>query len=400
MEHVRFCVLAWLLAACAQHPSGIAIDAGPREANDADVTLDPSGCVADQVFTLGHDGEAHPGRIVGLAASVDSFGIVWNELRASVGQVDVYGIRLSSTGVLGPEQAITMNASRERAPAIVSLDGTWIAAWVDNSSGENDLRARALSAELAPIGAQQDISDTRELDEDSPSFAPQGSALLLGWIETDPSSGASVLRMRALGADAVPFAAPSTASSTRPAPFASGELSDGPALLWADPDTKDVMLQKITTEGATRGTTSVISLESNADGTLDAALTPAGGAVVFGALVSGARREVRFRALDASGAPIDTERVIGAGSDASIAAFAGGFAVSYRASSFRSAPPQIRIAFVTALGDVIVQAAVADALDEGGRTSVRASGDGQLAIAWADRSVSGTDVRAALVSCR
>jgi hypothetical protein len=145
-----------------------------------------------------------------------------------------------------------------------------------------------------------------------------------------------------------------------------------------------------------------LNAESNADGTVDAAFV-GGGAVVFGALVEASLRQVRFRAVDDMGAPLGDERALtvfpSVGTDASIAAFAGGYVVTYRRLPGEGMPAQIRLLLVTELGDVVSETTVADAAVSGGRTTVRVSGEGRMAVSWADVIEGATVVRLALLRC-
>ncbi len=382
-------------------------DAAARDANldgaangsDGAITGLPA-CTAafEDVHKLGNDLDS-TSRIVGLAASSASFAIVWHERREGTAQVDLYGRALSSAGVLGIEQRLTSSSSQETPPAVASVGSTWIASWVDNTVGNAfDVRALALDAALASSGAVRDISSTAALRESNTAFV-LGSSGLLAWVEEDLTLGTRTARARPLDASASPTAAAETASAVgqRPSQIASGTLADGPVLIWMEAGT--IVMQPITTSGATRLLASRLDAESNAEGAVDAALGANGGAVVFGALVDGVRHEIRFRALDASGALVGDERVLAAGTDASIAAFAGGYAVSYRAPASGETPAEVRLAFVDELGTVLRETPIVQALPEGGRTTLRVSGDGQIAIAWADRSSTSTDVRVAFVRC-
>ena len=111
----------------------------------------------------------------------------------------------------------------------------------------------------------------------------------------------------------------------------------------------------------------------------------------------------RSRACDSAGACAGAERPLVSppttASDASIAAFAGGFAVSYRADNGDGMGPQIMLALVDFIGEVHETIPVAPAAATGGRTTIRVTGTGDLAIAWADEGAASTDLFAQVIPC-
>ncbi len=210
-------------------------------------------------------------------------------------------------------------------------------------------------------------------------------------------------RTRAVSSSGAPTAAAQAASASdrRPGALAGGQSGSGPLLIWTEGSagTGDVYLQPLNSSGAMQGTATAITMEANADGTLDAVVFPSGGAIVFGALVDGVHPEVRFRAIDDTGMPTGDERVLGTGKDGSIAAFAGGFVVSYRTVASGTTPPEIHVLLVSALGDVVEDIMLVQAAPSGGRTTIRVSGDGQIAVTWANATDTGVDVQLAFLSC-
>jgi hypothetical protein len=361
-------------------------------------TLDPS-----HVWKIGRDVSGD--RTVGLAAGGDAFGLVWTQVPTDGAVPEVHGVRLSSTGELGSPQQISEPPGAKRPPTVAAVGTTWIAAWVDNSEDAFEVRTRALASDLSVSAATSvnTVTDTPTALEDNPLFIETSSGLMLAWVEDDMVALTRTARDRMLDTMGVPSGAAQTASAAerQPGQLAGGELASGPHLVWTEgmDGIGEVYLQPLTSSGASDGAATAISAEANADGTIDAVLHPSGGAVVFGALVDGVRSEVRFRAFDGDGTPSGDERVMGNGSDASIASFAGGYAISYRAAASETTPPQIHLLLADLVGDVVEDLIIADAAPSGGRTTVRVSGDGQIAVAWADRADPGTDIDVALITC-
>lgn len=426
MQYARAAVLAAsVLFGCDGKPPPIPLDGGQRDAGRRDAGPRDAGPARDAFVpdadaasiqppdagppscTVGPD-DVHkvatdlPGdRVIALAAAGDGFGLVFTALPEGAASAEVHGVRLSSSGDLGTLSAITAPPGRKQTPVVGALGTTWVSAWVDNDPDTFEVRTRALATDLAPTGASAAyLTATPAVGESGPTMLVGSGGALVAWIADDGTTRS--VRAQRVGADGAPIGASAVASSGhRFGALVLGELAAGPALLY--PTTEDtaggpetrVYVQGLTAAGAMRGGALRIDQEGNADGTVDAALFPSGGAVVFGVLVGGVRSEVRFRALDGEGGLVGDERILAQGTDASIAAFAGGYAVSYRASA---SPAEIRLLLVSNLGDVVAELPVAQAQLAGGRTTVRVSGDGNIAVAWADTDTQ-TAISVARVAC-
>lgn len=412
--------VAFLLVACGESPppipldaarpdGGVPRDAGSRDggaldagdAGDAGSTVRPDGgipgtptCVAGETQKLGDDRMGD--RTVGLAAGTSGFGLAWNAVPDGEALSHLHAAALSPTGVLGPTQRLTTTIATRRPVTLAAVGESWLASWVDNDPETFEVRTMALTSELAP-GTAHHVTATAA-GEDSPVLLARAAGTLLAWVETDGTS--RVARAVPLDEGGAPMGSAATASapSHQPGALALGELRAGPVLVYTSTlaDGTSVFVQKLNDAGGTRGQPSAIDTEGNAVASLDAALGRDGGAVVFDAVVGGVRREVRFRALDEEGAPVGDERVLAEGTGASIAAFAGGYAVSYRASG---SPAEIRVLFVSQLGEVVAELPVAQGANRGGRTTVRVSADGQIAVAWADTQDAGTALRVVHLAC-
>ncbi len=381
-------------------------DAGHRDAGRPDQDAGPPTCTIDptHVWKIAHEDVASD-RTVGLAAGGSAFGVVFTQAPAGGTTPEVHGLRLSSDGTLGTPQQITQPPGAKRPPTLAAVGTAWVASWVDNGSSTFEVRTRALASDLSVASGStvHDITATATALEDNPVLIESSSGLLLAWVEDDMTALTRTARTRALDITGAPTADAQTASgdARTPGQLALGEIGSGPVLLWTEGSAGagEVYVQLLRSSGATSGTATPISTEANADGTIDAVLHPSGGAVVFGALVGGVRSEVRFRPLDTAGAPTSDERVLATGTDASIAAFAGGYAISYRAAASGTTPPEVHLLLVDAVGDVVDDIVVSQAAEHGGRTTVRVSGDGQIAVAWADQAETGTNIQLAHIAC-
>lgn len=417
-------LVTWVVSGCDGQPPPLPLQDGGRRDGGHDAAVSPDsgppadGAVPDSGFVVPRDagppsctlapGDVHKlasdragDRIVGLAATGDGFGLVFTAVPEGGAIAEVYGVRLSSAGMVGALHPITAPPGRKNPPTVGAVGTSWVAGWVDNAMGTFEVSARALAEDLSPAGASAAyLTATPTIGETGPVFFVGSEGPLLAWIADDGTTRA--VHAQRVGADGAPIGASAIASSAhRPAAIALGELAGGPALAYpapeitaGGPETR-VYVQGLMDDGAARGVPARIDEEGNADGTIDAALSPSGGAIVFGALVGGVGRQVRFRRVDGDGARVGDERILASGSDASIAAFAGGYAVSYRASA---APAEIRLLLVSDLGEVLDELPIAAAEPSGGRTTLRVSGDGQIAIAWADTDVE-TAIQVARVAC-
>ena len=377
---------------------GGARDAGPRrDGGMVSCAVSPS----DRHLLSTESGERP--RIIGLDGSSDSFGIVWNEIRD--GRPDLFGVVLSPSG-LGAEQRFTDQPSRENPPTIVASGTGWLVAWVDNHESTGfEIRTQTAAANLSPTGTTNRLTNTPALLEDNPTLVNLAAGPMLVWSEDDMILHTRIAKAATLSLSGTASGSVETFSTDaqRPGQVALGELADGPVALWTEGTglSQDLLLQRMTASGARTGEPIMVSTEGNADGTVDAALGVTGGAVVFGVLVGGVRREVRFRAMDADGVLVGDERSLLpsgiTGTDASITRFAGGYAVAFRGTDDTGV--KIFLLLVSGDGELLDQIAVSDAAAFGGRVTLRASASGHLGLAWVDTADASTDVVAALVRC-
>lgn len=435
MRALRFAGLASLLlssllaiAGCDETPPPTPpSDAGPRDAQtvvpdggDAGVTplpdggdageldggggFDPGTCrvesPTDDVLVLGTDAPPRA-RDVGIAAGPTGHAIVWSSGEGALG--DVFFAALPPSGAAGAATPVTEHFAVTRDPVIAANGTGWMLAWYGNADGDFDVYAEPWSAAGASAGPAQRLT-MRVGRDDAPALLPTTTGALAAWVE-ERTITSRVAVTRLLGTDAMPSTAqrdssPASAAVSRPL---LAHRSGGFALAWVDSvsPTPSALLQPLGTDGAPMGAPITLSTEGNADGTIDLAMDEGGGAVTFGVSVGGVRPEVRARLVDGSGNPSGPERVItdapASGRDASIAPLAGGYAIAYRA--LEGATPQLRIAFVAADLVPVVTLDVAPVSATGGRVTVRVSGEGRIAVAWADVDDTTTTIRAARIRC-
>lgn len=386
-------------------------DAGPEpdsatrdeDSGMEEPTPEPVSCSVDpaDLHKLGDDRVGD--REVALAAFGSTFGAAFVARPDDEVLARVHAIAFSSSGELGVRHRLSHAGTTRRPVALTPVQGGWLAAWVDNEPDGYEVRTLALAADLSPASSIRTVTATAA-GEDLPRLFVANDRVWLAWVEDD-MEGSRLAWMVEVNAEGAPIGNRVSSLEHRPDALVGGELAEGPVLLYASgvegaqgPENR-VFLQPLSAEGQIRGEPSRIDVTGIADGTLDAALGPSGGAVVYGVLVGGVRREVRFRAVSGDGTLPRDPRVLAEGSDASIAKFAGGYAVSYRAPASGGAPAEVRLLLVDELGEAVSEMSVAEAMPEGGRTTLRVSGAGQIAIAWADTTADGTQLLIARASC-
>ncbi|GAB4196441.1 MAG: hypothetical protein OHK0013_03610 [Sandaracinaceae bacterium] len=394
-------------------------DAGADGGSDAGrpALRDPERCRVEpsDVFLLGSDADVGAAtRIVGVAGRDTEFGVVWREAEEGLPQIRL--ARVPSTVGDPAVQTVTDGAFTHDEPAIAAVGDGYMIAWVDNSFGDLEVLARSASAD--GLGAVQRLSE-RVGRDDAPALVSVGESVVAGWMENRDMDTTRVAVTRRLDASGAPSSPPRAISGT---PSRLGRLELAPRMggavaLWTAPSASgaDVTLQRLDATGAPMGTQEVLSTEHNASGDVDVGLTSRDGAVVFGALVAGVRRDVRVRLLDGTGTPGMSEFALNVGAEfgdsASVARLreaAGwsegcrdGYAVVYRSYPDGGTTPVLRLVLLDA-GAAVVRAidlAPSDVSARGGRVTLRIAGDGQLLVAWTDVRDTSVDIRAARIRC-
>lgn len=384
-------------------------DAGSGDVDGAVTMTDGGGeegtCtfdIGEDRFGLASDLEAR-GRLVRVAGGANSWGVVWADM--ADGFRDVRGAVIPTSG--GPTPAVvdvTDDPSTELEPAVAYAGGSWLVSYASNAGGTYDVYVRAASGALAPTGTASQLTTTADR-EDSTSIVPAGDGYLVSWVQDDMLAGTRQIFVQALGSDFAAVGSPQMAAvgsaGTTVPELAS--VGSGAALLFARGTAGggEIVLQMLDADGTPQGTPTVVA-DSGIEGTVDIAGGAEGGAVVYGLIVGGSRTEVRFRAYDMDGALTGGTRVVAGspdeGRDASITPFAGGYAAAYRRIDSPTEATLV-LALMNIAGEVVDQLDLMPVTPSGGRTSIEASGDGNLLVGLAMPADSKTDIVAARVRC-
>ena len=373
----------------------------------SDGAVGPSTCTApaeSDLFIVANDLIVRD-RTPTVAANASGFAVAWSENRA--GSEDVFVWTLPPTAMSGTESRVTTDTSISRDPSI-SPNGTgWAVVWYDNAMDGYEIYARSLDASGAPMGTATRLTMNTARD-DNAAVLSFGSGLLAVYVTEDLVASSRVASTRLLSAAGAPSAAATsiTMPPLAPTTVVLSPLTDGAAVGWAQTSagTAQAYLQRVGMDGHTLGAPQTLSTEANADGSLYLATTSSGGAAVFGVRVSGVRPEIRLRPVDGMGVPSGPERIITPApelaQDASVAGFAGGYVVAYRAAPDGVLTvPTLRLALVDSLGGVITRVDIGEISMRGGRTSITVAPDGRILIVWADSTATKTTVRAARITC-
>ena len=389
----------------------ITFDAGDGGFIDGDAAVEDLGVphadasvvtchVEGEALTLATDVVDNSVRFADVAVSGPMFAVAWTDARSGV--ADAYVYAWPSGAPTGTEIRITDDFSPTRDVRIVPRADGFTVAWVDTTAGSFEVFARPLGSTGALESTAKQLTHN-ELREDSLSLASlAGGSTLAAWLESDGLGGPPIAYAVPLDslANVVGTAEVATVPPRAPLDFSLTSLGTGAALAWTESGI--VYLQPLTAAGAVLGDATVINTEGNASGTPALALGDSGGGVAFGALIAGARQEVRMRTVDAAGALVGPEAIVtpppSTGSDPAIAPFAGGYVVASRTTA--GASGSVRISFATALGEFsssLEVAATGSTLGSGPRLAIAA--DGRMLVAWMETDGTTATFRAARVVC-
>lgn len=410
--------LALALAACSEPPPAPPSGAPParpeptaperraRDAgNDAQVFA-ADGCAIEEAHRFRFAVGARPADgPPALIAGDDRFAVAWRDVRA--GRPDLFVAGFRSSGAPVPEHPLVESPALESAPRLARWGGGLVAVWAEGA----DLWMRRQDPELRPIGAPAPLTATPGEVERTLDARVLDARLFVAWLARTPRGGRSHTQLGVFTEGGRAIGAPRTLAlpdGRAPTGVALGALDGRPAAALVDPNDGRVWLRTMDADGAPRGEAIRLDADANADGSIDAAFAGDGGAVLFGARV-GVRSQLRFVPLDANGAPLASERVIGEEAstasavhaglrDGGIAALDRGYAVAYRALD-GSNGAELRFGLLTTAGARILELAVAPTTLGGGPVRVRVSDDGRVGIAWAEHAAGGTVVRGAMARC-
>ncbi|MBN8614949.1 MAG: hypothetical protein J0L92_30395 [Deltaproteobacteria bacterium] len=380
------------------------------------VARDPERCRVEDgdIYLLGTDTDlAASSRVIDVAAATDEFAAVWREQIEGFPQVRV--ARIPSTAGEPTALTVTEGLDLHDEPAIATVNGDYLVAWIDNADDDYEVRARALVD--GTLGAATRVT-TRVGRDDSPSLVTVGENVIASWVENREGDTVRVPITQLLTATGT--LSGSNHEITAPANIGRPSLAPregGAVLLYSEggADLPDVSLQRLDATGAPVGDPEVMSTEHNAGGDVDVGLTPADGAAVFTALIAGVRRDVRVRLLDGTGEPAMSEFALNEGMEqgdsASVARLRqavgwsegcrDGYAVVYRSYPDGGTDTRLRLILLDAGADVVraIDLDIPNVSNRGGRTTVRIAGDGQLLVAWTDTRADRVDMRAARIRC-
>lgn len=432
----RTCALAILLAAgCgdddvpppigfdASRPDGGPVaDGGPlpdadspdmdSSASDDDAgTTIPMDCVTTDDDRIALGGDARTGsRHVAVAAG--SAGFVVPYTLNEGGFDDVFARLIPSSGEPSAPLTITDNFASERAPTLVWSGEGFVAGWHDNDGRGFEVVTRELDAMGSPVGDARTISTPRTGHvHDRLALARVGSDVIATFVEEEVLAGTRRLQAARLGSDGGLRGTIASISDPPANDPAIASRGDGSMVVWArsGDDGASIVARPLDDGAMASGAVQTVSTQSNAAGVVSIAETPTGQlGVVFDVDVAGggSRQEVRFRALSAvTGEASGLETVITPGTSRGhspgIAAFAGGYAVAFRATSDTDlSEPTIRLALVAPNGSRTVLTNLDPTTPDGGPVRVAVGLDGSILVTWAEPAGDGgTELVARRLRC-
>lgn len=397
----------------------VPIDAGPGDAGMADAATDAG--VPPCTFNPGTDlvrlGDETYVRVrrVALAPGPDGVLAVWAQSDNSGN--NIHSRYIASTGPVDSPYLVTNDTYLHRDPAVARVGSAYLAAWVDNSNAGAgyEIEAQPFTTAALPTGTPARVTNNT-VSEQALAMTGFGSGALLVWYENVSSD--HVLRAVVLDSTGHPtgmpvtirtdpsILSPSVVATSTGALVAWTELVAGPATDGgtATPQRR-VALQQLDSTGAMTGSVAYADQQMNASGTADLAMAASGamdggtgvyaGSVVYGVNVSGTRPEVRWRALNADGsvpagsAEVPITGLQTTGSDPSVAAYAGGFAVAYRVlSDPQITGPAVRLVLADNAGANVGHLDVADTFDSGFQSNIEVGLDGGIVMGWMEQNTS------------
>lgn len=369
---------------------------------DGDVdggSIDPGSCVfvaAEDLFELATDVSDRP-RSIGVGPSPTGFGVGYAAFAEGFQQI--WLAEIPSAGAPAPAQQLTTDPALSLEPSVAWTGDAWTLSWFSNRDGAFEVYSRRFPAGgMRPTDPLQRLTNNA-IRDDNPALTALADGSRIAWV-TQEMSGTRTASTAALDSIGALVGAPVavTAPGLSPTTMTLAERTGGYALAWGDASS-DAVLVPLDASGAA-STPVVLSSEHTADGSVDVTLGLTGGVAVFGTLAGGIRPEIHAVPLDDTAAISGSERALNIGTetgrDASVTALLGGYAMSYRALD----TGMLRVVFLSLTLDEVARLDLVPATADGGRTTIRASGDGALLVGWADR-VSATEVhvRAARIRC-
>ncbi|AKF09502.1 hypothetical protein DB32_006651 [Sandaracinus amylolyticus] len=364
----------------------------PLDGGDADAGVLP--CTGDEL-TLADLSEERNERVA-LAAGASTWLAAW------VGRVDTFTeLQWTIVPATGdaPEPRSTMLRSLLGGAAAARRGDGFVAGYQANPDAGYEVYALPLAADGTPTGAAWRLT-TQAGRDDRVALVASDGGLVASWTETAPGGASRAFRTRWFDATGTPQGDARTLASGDEVPLASVLVpaESGPYAVWhrEQGTASQVVAAALDARGVPpAGGERVVNVEPTANGTLDAVTEEDAAVLVFGIVAGGGAPQVRVRSIDRLGT-LGTERIVGAGTEPSIARYGGTFAVAYRAPGAGGAT--LTLAFLDTSLQPRATVPLGPATAEGSLV-MRATDDGRLAIARVDVSGGRTRVLLTRVQC-
>lgn len=366
----------------AQHDSGLSPDAGALVGCEYDVFNDLAS--ADIGALTGVD---NAGRTVSTAGGSERIAIAYGKDVSAVQDIFL-GVAPNTTDApLDPSQ-VTSDFATSLTPNVAYVAGNWLVAWADNLYGNYEISVRSYDLTRDTATTAVRLTENSDRDE-APTVIANGDGALLAWVEEDSLFTRHLRTLLLSSTGSALGSANEVASSSdgMSGPVATG-IGENYGVGWIHGT--DALLVKLNEDGNSATEPESLITDSNGAGELDLVGTSSGGAAVFNVLLEESRQEIHFRTFDEDGAPTGVERNITTaperGTGASIAAYAGGFLVSYRALADDGLEePQLRVALLSERGELLGRVSLVDVDADGSQTSIDVSEQGTtIVVAWVD----------------
>jgi hypothetical protein len=241
--------------------------------------------------------------------------------------------------------------------ALLGVEGGFIAAYVQGSGADRELRVQRVDGDGAAHGEALAIDGIAgRAPEDLHLARLDDGEVLLAWLERDGDGGGHVMGL---------VLSPELAAQGKP--YALSQLAAH-------------------------------------DARFDLAARALSAGVVYHALDGGERDAIKFRRIASDGSvsepAFNVVEAPGRARDASIAAFGQGYAVAYRVLPSPGVEyPGLRIAFINQFGAIVYVADLGETSEEGGATALSATADGHLLVAHTYVGPSSATTRALALYC-
>jgi hypothetical protein len=395
------------------------LDGSPTDSSVTDSGVPVTGdCrITDTVDIHTESGAGFADVQMSAGAGVDGFMVGYTVSRG--GQDDFFVRHVPTTGTTaGAEQNVSnLSDGMASGGAVVGLGTGWLMLWSDTRLLPGDtLRGYNVHASTASAGGSSPtapVAVTTEVDvrNTRPSVQMTADGYLVVWNRRESGASAvneaySITLDSTGSASGSPSAVPGMTGMS--GKVALGALTDGVAGAWVeDVDSSGTMraveVVAMDRDGTTRGSSTTVTTMPNAAGTVDYAGAVTGGGVVYDYRVSGARFDVRFRAIDADAATATEPRSViplrEQGRAPSIGLLGGNALVAYRGIDADDVAA-VHLVVVDGSGNEISRT-TAGTLNQwlNGETHVLVAPAGDAMVVWNDVEGGNWIVRGARIDC-